>query len=399
MMKKSIRILLIIFSFFVITNTVNAESLKQIKDELAKNKAEQSSIIARQKEVQNKINSVKGDISGLEDDIEKCENEIEELTKKIDELNAKIAEKQKEIDNLFSFLQISNGDNVYLEYIFEAKSFTDFIYRSAVVEELTKYNDEVIDDMYNMIEEHKKLQAELKDKIKKNEDSIAALEKKLKEYDINLNDLAKAHTDVKKDIEAEEQTIELYELIYSQVGCSEDEDLVKCLTQGAENAGAVTASGFLRPLERGSISSNYGYRICPVHGRELHNGIDIAVSMNTDVYAAAVGTVTGITRKSSCGGNIITINHTINGSQYRTVYMHLASINVSMGQVVTPLTVIGKSGGGGYTLRKNGGWDTCSTGAHLHFTIKKGWSGSSTVDPRSFVDFPSKGGSFYSRWN
>ncbi len=395
MMKKCIKILLIICSFFIITNTVNAESLKQIKEELAKNKAEQSSIIARQKEVQKKIESAKDDISDLETEIEKCENEIEELTKKIDELNAQIAEKQKEIDNLFSFLQISNGDNVYLEYIFEAKSFTDFIYRSAVVEELTKYNDEVIDDMYNLIEQHKKLQAELKETIQKNEKSIAALEEKLKQYDVNLNDLAKAHTDVKKDIEAEEQTIELYEVIYKQVGCSEDEDLVKCLSKGS---GAVNSSGFMRPLERGSISSNYGYRICPVHGRELHNGIDIAVSMNTDVYAAAIGTVTGITRKSSCGGNIVTINHTINGKQYRTVYMHLASINVSMGQVVTPLTVIGGSGGGGYTLKKNGGWDTCSTGAHLHFTIKTGWSGSSTVDPRSFINFPAKGGSFYSRW-
>ena len=395
MMKKCIKIFLIICSFFIITNTVNAESLKEIKDELAKNKAEQSSIIARQKDVQKKIASAKDDISDLEAEIEKCENEIEDLTKQIDELNAQIAEKQKEIDNLLSFLQITNGDNVYLEYVFEAKSFTDFIYRSAVVEELTKYNDEVIDEMYKLIEQHRKLQAELQETIQKNEKSIAALEEKLKQYDVNLNDLAKAHTDVKKDIEAEEQTIELYETIYKQVGCSEDEDLVKCLSKGS---GAVNSSGFMRPIEKGSISSNYGYRICPVHGRELHNGIDIAVPMNTDVYAAAIGTVTGITRKSSCGGNIVTINHTIKGKQYRTVYMHLASINVSMGQVVTPLTVIGESGGGGYTLRKNGGWDTCSTGAHLHFTIKSGWSGSSTIDPRSFINFPSKGGSFYSRW-
>ena len=51
MMKKCIKIFLIICSFLIITNTVNAESLKEIKDELAKNKAEQSSIIARQKDV------------------------------------------------------------------------------------------------------------------------------------------------------------------------------------------------------------------------------------------------------------------------------------------------------------------------------------------------------------
>ena len=52
---------------------------------------------------------------------------------KIDELNENINSKKKEIENLLSFLQVSNGENVYLEYIFEAKTFTDFIYRSAVV--------------------------------------------------------------------------------------------------------------------------------------------------------------------------------------------------------------------------------------------------------------------------
>lgn len=398
MMRKYSKLFVVIFCLFFSISTVKAESLKELKEQLAKDKANQAEIIQRQKNVQSNISSAKNEISGLEKDIEKYEGEIEETLAKIDELNENINSKKKEIDNLLSFLQVSNGDNVYLEYIFEAKTFTDFIYRSAVVEELTKYNDELIDDMYKMIEENKKLQAELKDKISASEKSIASLEKKLSSYNISMSDLEKAHTDVKKDIQAEEETLELYTAIYKDVGCSEDMDIVVCLSKAAASTGAISSSGFVRPLAKGTVSSEWGYRICPVHGRELHSGIDIAVPLGTDVYAAATGTVTGITRKSSCGGNIVTINHTVKGKQYRSVYMHLASINVSMGQVVSPLTVVGKSGGGGYTLKKNGGWDTCSTGAHLHFAIKQGWTGSTTLNPRSFINFPAKGKSFSSRW-
>ena len=116
------------------------------------------------------------------------------------------------------------------------------------------------------------------------------------------------------------------------------------------------------------------------------------------MYAAASGTVVGITKKSSCGGNIVTIRHSIKGKIYRTRYMHLATINVKMGQEVLVTTKIGTSGGGGYTLKRNGGWDRCSTGAHLHFIILPGSTGSSTINPRKMVTFPSKGKRFSSRW-
>ncbi len=392
MMKKSTKVLFIIFCIFSFTSFINADTLKHLKDELAKDEANQASIESKQKNVQNKIKSAENEIKTLEQNIEKYENEIDDLLNQIDDLENDIKTKQSEIDSLLSFLQVSSGDNVYLEYMFEAKSLTDFIYRGAVVEEITRHNDELIDEMFAMIEKNKNLQAELKTKITKSEESIKDLEKKLKEYDVSLSDLEDAHSDVAADIKSRKKTIEYYEKIYKENNCKEDIDLVECITN------APNATGFVRPLTKGTISSEWGYRICPVHGREIHSGIDIAVAMETPVYAAAVGTVSGITRKSRCGGNIVTINHTVNGKQYRSVYMHLASINVKMGQIVDITTVIGKSGGGGYTLRRNGGWDTCSTGSHLHFTIKSGWSGSTTLNPRNFVNFPAKGRSFSSRW-
>ena len=391
MMKKFNKIIFILFCLFFIVSNVHAETLKGLKDKLAKDEANQAAIVKKQKDVQKRISNAKNEISTLENNIEKYEAEIDDLLNQIDELEENIKKKQGEIDSLLSFLQISNGDNIYLEYVFEAKSLTDFIYRGAVVEELTQYNDNLINEMYNLIEEDKKLQEELKNKIEKSENTILELDGKLKDYDVSMADLENAHSDVEADIKSRKKTIAYYESVYKANSCKETVELVECISSG-------NAKNFTRPLVKGTITSEWGYRICPVHGREIHSGIDIGVPLNTNVYASALGTVSGITTKSSCGGNIVTINHTVNGKQYRTVYMHLASINVKMGQKVDINTVIGKSGGGGFTLKKNGGWDKCSTGAHLHFTIRKGWTGSNSVNPRTYVNFPAKGKSFSSRF-
>ena len=391
MMKKISYTLVSILCFFLLFDSIGAKTLKEVKDELARDEANRNALIQKQKNVQNNIKKAQKEIGSLEDEIEQYEKDIEDLLVKIDELTEEIDKKQKEIDNLLNFLEVSDGDNVYLEYIFKSKSFTDFIYRAAVVEQMTEYNDELIEQMYNLIEENKKLQEELKDKIEKNENSITSLEKKLSNYSVSLKDLETAHTNIDDTIADRKRTVQYYESIYKQNNCKETVELDACLT-------VETSSGFIRPTKKGSISSEWGYRTCPIHGKELHSGIDIALAMNSPVYAAASGTVVGITRKSSCGGNIVTIRHSIKGTIYRTRYMHLASINVTIGQKVTVLTEIGKSGGGGYTLRRNGGWDRCSTGAHLHFMVLPGSSGSSTINPRKMVKFPSKGKGFSSRW-
>ena len=48
-------------------------------------------------------------------------------------------------------------------------------------------------------------------------------------------------------------------------------------------------------------------------------------------------------------------------------------MNVKVGQKVTVQDVVGTVGGGGKTLKKNGGWDTCSTGYHLHYNVATGF--------------------------
>ena len=70
--------------------------------------------------------------------------------------------------------------------------------------------------------------------------------------------------------------------------------------------------------------------------------------------------------------------------------MHLLSVNVSVNQTVDPNTVIGKVGGGS-TASSNGGYDNCTTGAHLHFGMANGWHSvgfnSYSFNPRNKFNF------------
>lgn len=102
---------------------------------------------------------------------------------------------------------------------------------------------------------------------------------------------------------------------------------------------------------RGSISSRYGMR----WGRR-HNGIDIAASYGSAVKASDGGKVIWVGYDGGYG-KLIKIDH---GANFITYYGHLSKYNVKVGDKVYKGQKIGEVGNTGN-----------STGAHLHFEIRK----------------------------
>src|SRR5690625_6912565 len=70
---------------------------------------------------------------------------------------------------------------------------------------------------------------------------------------------------------------------------------------------------------------------------------------------------------------VVIISHSINGKSYTTLYAHLNSQSVSVGQSVSQGQEIAKSGNTG-----------ASTGPHLHFEIHQGGYGN-PVNPRNHM--------------
>ncbi|MCR5395178.1 MAG: M23 family metallopeptidase [Bacteroidales bacterium] len=103
------------------------------------------------------------------------------------------------------------------------------------------------------------------------------------------------------------------------------------------------------------VASGYGWRIDPVyHIRRMHQGMDFAAEIGTDVFATGDGVVVqaGYNRGY---GLCVTIDH---GYGYETLYAHLSKKLVNKRQRIKRGEKIGEVGSTGK-----------STGPHLHYEV------------------------------
>lgn len=398
-MKKYLKIFTIICIICLcLTENISAKTLGDLKSELHKTESELSKNKENKQLTESEMTNVTNNISSIQNTISQNYKTIEKLNKEIEQLNIKIEEKTKEIKEIINFTQVSSGDSAYLEYMFGAKDFTDFIYRTAVAEQMSSYNDKLIKEFNSNIESNKtktkQLEAQKIELDKKQKD----LESKYESLGDKLKDIVDVQVDIEESIKVQKEIIQMYE----KKGCKDTENIATC---GKKTLPPDTK--MWRPVDYGFISSGYGYRTYRINGRkktDFHTGLDIAGRgiLGKPVYATANGTVAAITVKYRCGGNMVYIHHNVNGKTYTSLYMHLLRINVSKGQTVNRNTIIGYAGGASTP------WDSCSTGAHVHFTLLSGLVGtdyyafsskfySKLLNPRSYVNFPSGGGSFSDR--
>lgn len=398
-MKKIFKTFTIILVLcLIITQNVKAKTLGDLKTELQKTETELNENKENKKITESEMANVTSNISSIQNTINQNYKTIEKLNKEIEQLNKKIEEKTKEIKEIINFTQVSNGNSAYLEYMFGAQDFTDFIYRTAVAEQMSNYNDKLIKEFNSNIEANKNKTKQLEAQKIELDKKQQQLESKYESLGDKLKDLVDVQVDIEESIKVQKEIIQMYE----KKGCKDSEDILTC---GKKTLPPDTK--MWRPVDYGYISSNYGYRTYSINGRmktDFHTGLDIAGKgiLGKPIYSTANGTVAAITVKYRCGGNMVYIHHNVNGKTYTSLYMHLLSINVSKGQTVTKNTVIGYVGGASTP------WDGCSTGAHVHFTLLSGLVGtdyyafsskfySKLLNPRSYVNFPSGGGSFSDR--
>ena len=138
---------------------------------------------------------------------------------------------------------------------------------------------------------------------------------------------------------------------------------------GGSSGGSVTGTGsFTWPCPSCTyITSRVGYRWHPVSGQwKYHSGLDIGAAYGASIVAADGGTVT-IAGVNGGYGNCVMIDH---GNGYYTLYGHMSSIAVSVGQSVSKGATIGYVGSTGV-----------STGPHLHFEIRQG---TTILDPENW---------------
>ena len=396
-------ILLLVFYIFPIpiaSATSNSDltlaqmrtQLEKLKQQKAENEHQQE-VTEAEKEAKNRA------LSNTYAKIEETQIKVEEAKQSIEESNARIAELNQQTQELMSYYQILSGNNTYMEFITDSSSMTELIMRSDAIEQLSSYNQEKLLELENLIDDTEQKQVELLEYEDELNANVADYQKQLEEIDSSLIQFSDISMSIDEQIEMLEDSIETNE----NMGCKESETLNACtLRLSRENdvdyTWYVNNYGWLKPVTKGRISSLFGWRSVPGQS-SYHSGIDIAISEGTNVYPAASGVVIRTVSRSSCGGNQIYIQAVVNGEVYTMQYAHLLEVYVKKGDTVDVNDVIALSGGYS-TASRYGGYDTCTTGAHLHFGVSKGAYTSFSAYTANLIDppgFPGKGSWFYSR--
>lgn len=368
-MKRSVLLVIVLTLLIFPCASVSAKSIKDYRNQISELKAKKEKEQAKGEKVQKKINETKAKIDETTRKIVQARKDQEVTRKEIQQLDEDIKSKEQEMKDLVSFYQISDNDNFYLKFIFGADSFEDLIYRFSVAEQLTKANDDLVEELSDLV---KKNEEKVKS-LKAQESNLKVLNEDLSKQIDSLGSEKKKYTENALDVDEEIAELEKEIAFFKKRGCNETQNVLTCGTHSIPSS-----KGFILPLSHGYITSYYGGRIHPVYGvASYHSGIDIAAGTGTTVMASAGGIV--VTASSSYGGfgKAVIIAHNVGGKTYSTLYGHMSRISVSQGDIVSRGEKVGEVGSTGV-----------STGPHLHFQAMYGSGYGTTFNPENLLRIP-----------
>ena len=289
-----------------------------------------------------------------------CSSDLERLedsNQRLKELNQQYKERIRAMEE--------EGEITYWQVIFESSSFTDFLDRMNIVDEIAAADTQRLLDLQVAsanVEENQRILTEemldLKDTREQLSESEEILKEKRTESDDILRDLIAKQSEFQVLLDESEalQNELMNEIAQKQKelqAAQYKEELVKMALKGQNPPSNAT---WIEPVSGYTISSPFGNRKSPTAGASTyHRGVDMACPSGTPIYATRAGTVTVASYQAGGAGYYVSINH---GDGFASIYMHMTRYVVSKGQSVTQGQLIGYVGSTGI-----------STGPHLHFGI------------------------------
>lgn len=322
---------------------------------------------------QDKIAEQEAAINKANEEISLAEDEYDAAEEAIAQSNENIASLTGEAEKVLLYMQQMQGQNAYVEYVSGASSMTELIMRVEAVNQISDYIQKTTKNLEDEIKKNEDLKVELTEKQETLEKQVVEYQATISKYYEDISDYDSYAQDIDAQVEQAKDDYETNRKICIQNLGEENVNDNTLLSSCSE---VPVNGGWSRPLQSGVITSLIGSR----WGR-YHNALDLGGNAEgTPVYAAAAGTVVATYYQQRCGGNEVFIYSYVDGKYYTHYYYHLLSYTVSVGDVVDQNTIIGYVGGGRQTSSAYGGYDTCTTGAHLHYGIAEGRKTSHTTN-------------------
>ena len=349
------------------------KELEKQLDALSEDKAE---VLQRRKLLDQQVANTSAQIQNIE-------TQIAEYTTLINQTAEELAQtEQQEAEQYDLFCKRvrameEQGTVDYWSVLFRANSFGDLLSRLDAVNEIMEYDQRVIDQLKALQVEIAEKQASLEDSKAQTEAAKAELVSRKKELDAQRQEAIALIQEIQgneskyqstlKSLDAEEERIQANIVKLSKELAAQ---------QAAQGKPAQSSSGgYIWPVDSRYITSTMGGRTSPGGvGSTNHKGTDIGrVGYTSPIYASKAGTVI-VSQYSSSYGNYVVVSH---GSGNTTLYGHMSSRKVEVGQYVNQGAVLGITGSTGN-----------STGPHLHFEITENGV---RVNPLSHGAQPQKG--------
>ncbi len=409
-------------------------TVQSYEDQMASLAAKQEQALAELSALQSDQTEAQMEL-GKYDELLKYNNEMKNLASgQLDSLTDQISDKTQSIEQTTEALEAQEQafldrmvavymeeDTDFLEILFESENLTDFLVKMERVSAVFDYDSKIINnltenkatlekdkqalniaqeaqlqrvkDYENAISANQQLydaKLEYMEGLKADENALISEYSYYKQQEDELNAELEAYLAElarQAEIRRQEEERKRQEAIAAQKAAEEAERKRReelAAQQAAQNQQSYwdnsyssssidyseyTGGSITYPLDPDAysyMSSPYGWRV--LYGiEEFHLGVDLACAAGTDVLAAASGTVV-LSQFHYSYGNYIIVDH---GNGFSTLYAHLQSSNVSVGDFVGAGQTIGWVGLTGRTF-----------GYHLHFETRVNGS---TVDPAGYL--------------
>jgi murein DD-endopeptidase MepM/ murein hydrolase activator NlpD len=353
--------------------TAKRDQLQELSGQVDETKQQLLTIKRKEKGVLSELENAEMRLEKTKSRLNSLEKQVKEIEKRIVEAEKDLVISEKELvlaegrleerlsilkNRLRAMYMWGPGD--YLEALFTASSFSDFIgrydYLRMIVENDAERLNEIeleIQGLADQMEEVEKKKAALENQRAK----LASTKVDFKEQEVRLGLEAKERetqlAKLQKERERYEKALDELEEISRDLERAIREQQARDIREGK---GIPRWTGkFIMPVQ-GRITSEFGNRYHPILKKNrFHGGIDIGVPTGTSVRAAADGVIIHSGWITGYGYTVI-IDH---GGGLSTLYAHNSSLVVKAGKAVLQGDVVSKAGSTGV-----------STGPHVHFEVR-----------------------------
>ncbi|WP_276840409.1 M23 family metallopeptidase [Anaerovibrio lipolyticus] len=369
---KTASFIMVAFMSLSVAGTALADDLEEQLQDLQEKAAQQQEITneaqarvenlsEKLRVLQEEVDAATSEYNDVKGRLDKVQSDIYDNTELLNKTEKELKAKNKKLAKRVRDIYI-NGQISYVDVLFGAKDFSDFLTRMDILKRIIKHDY----DLIMKVKADREIVMNTKAKLEKDKADVELLVADAEIKQKNMLDKKQAQQVL---LDKAEYDRDVSQQAYEEIMAASQE-ITRMIQRSQMVGGSYVASGsgaMIWPLN-GPITSEFGWRTHPIFGTQrYHSGLDIGGDYGLPIVAAASGTVIHSGWISGYGYTVI-IDH---GGGITTLYGHNESLLVGEGESVSQGQTIAMCGSTGN-----------STGPHCHFEVRENGE---PVSPYSYL--------------